>query len=113
MNLNIIVLIYGLFYDSSVGNGVWGLGGGVGDWVGDGFRGGGSKFIPSNLQRKSLYKNFIKEILWKFFSSKIFYQKKKSCEIFLLEKFPIFFSKIFSKHVLKTLVRGPKITRKK
>ena len=36
MNLNIIVLIYGLFYASSVGNGVWGLGGGVGDWVGDG-----------------------------------------------------------------------------
>ena len=24
------------FYDSSVGNGVWGLGGGVGDWMGDG-----------------------------------------------------------------------------
>ena len=44
MNLNIIVLIYGLFYDSSVGNGVWGLGGGVGDWVGDGCWGGGSKF---------------------------------------------------------------------
>ena len=49
MNLNIIVLIYGLFYDSSVGNGVWGLGGGVGDWVGDGCWGGESTFIPPNL----------------------------------------------------------------
>ena len=49
MNLNIIVLIYGLFYASSVGNGVWGLGGGVGDWVGDGYWGGGSNFIPPNL----------------------------------------------------------------
>ena len=49
MNLNIIVLIYELFYDSLVGNGVWGLGGGVGDWVGDGCWGGGSKFIPPNL----------------------------------------------------------------
>ena len=50
MNLNITVLIYGLFYDSSVGNGVWGMGGGgVGDWVGDGCWGGGSKFVPPNL----------------------------------------------------------------
>ena len=83
MNLNIIVLIYGLFYDSSVGNGVWGLGGGVGDWVGDGCWGGGSKFVPPNLERKSLYKNFIKEILWKFFSSKIFSQKKKLRNFFI------------------------------
>ena len=29
------------FKESSVGNGVWGLGGGVGDWVGDGCWGGG------------------------------------------------------------------------
>ena len=42
-----------------------------------------------------------------------FFSKKKSCEIFLLEKFPIFFSKFFSKHVFITLVRGPKTTRKK
>ena len=42
------------FYDSSVGNGVWGLGGGVGDCVGDGLGlgmglGGGSKFDLPNL----------------------------------------------------------------
>ena len=49
MDFNIIVLIYGLFYDSSVRNGVWGLGDGVGDWVGDGCWGEGSKFVPPNL----------------------------------------------------------------
>ena len=49
MNLNIIVLIYGLLYASSVGNGVWGLGGGEGDWVGDGCWGGGIKFVSPNL----------------------------------------------------------------
>ena len=34
--------------DSSVGNGVWGLGGGVGDWVGDGCWAGGVGF-PDKL----------------------------------------------------------------
>ena len=62
MNLNIIVLIYGLFYYSSVGNGVWGLGGGVGDWVSDGCWGGGVNFIKENPLKK-----FLKDFLYKIF----------------------------------------------
>ena len=74
---------------------------------------GGSKFVPSNLQRKSLYKNFIKEILWKFFSTNIFSQKKNKVRNFFIGKISDFFSENFPKICISNSSMGTKNNQKK
>ena len=58
-------------------------------------------------------KHFIEEILCKVFVNQYFFPKTKSCEIFLLEKFPIYFFQNIPKDVFQLLLGGPKTMRKK
>ena len=96
-----------------MGRGVLGVGGCVGDWEGDGvFFWGGSKVLlklSTFCRLKSKSKNSKKT----HFPHLWFSQKKKSCEIFLFEKLPIFSFRHILKDVFKTLLWGPETVRKK
>ena len=73
---------------------------------------GGSKVLlklSTFWRLKSKSKNSKK----KQFSSPVIFSKKKSCEIFLLEKLPIFSFRHILKDVFKTLLWGPETVRKK
>ena len=70
----------------------WGLGVCVGDWEGDGGLGGEVLIKLSTISRlKSKSKNRPKNP----FSTAVIFLEKKSCEIFLLEKIPIYFFRLF------------------
>ena len=73
--------------------------------------GGVNSFRP--IYKGNPFIKFYKGNPLEIFFEQNFFSKKKKLRNFSIGKISDFFSKIFSKHVFITLVRGPKTTRKK